>query len=96
MFPSIARIFNARLLASGAATASAQGPALASDNLSTFKGAKKVVIDHFGVEFITTLKARDMAAARAQTSRPMATRCRKPPRRKAGPATASPRPCRSA
>lgn len=40
------------------AIAHAQSPSLAVDNLSTFKGARKVVIDHFGVEFVTVLKAR--------------------------------------
>jgi hypothetical protein len=58
MFPLLARLLVVVPLAVGLAAAQAQSPALASDNLGTFKGAKKVVIDHFGVEFITTLKAR--------------------------------------
>lgn len=53
-----ARILPALLLAVASAAAPAQAPALASDNLGTFKGATKVVVDHFGVEFISTLKAR--------------------------------------
>ena len=58
MFSSLVRIPALLLLAAGISAAQAQAPTLASDNLGTFKGAKKVVIDHFGVEFITTLKAR--------------------------------------
>lgn len=58
MFALPFRILTTLVLAASAATAHAQAPSLASDNLGTFKGAKKVVIDHFGVEFITTLKAR--------------------------------------
>ena len=54
-----ARTLACLLLAGGLASAAqAQAPSLGTDNLATFKGAQKVVIDHFGVEFITTLKAR--------------------------------------
>lgn len=56
-FP-LARILATLLLAAGAADALAQAPVLASDNLGTFKGARRLVVDHFGVEFVTTLKAR--------------------------------------
>ncbi len=48
------------LLATGLAFAQAQTASLSSDNLGAFKGAKRVIVDHFGVEFITTLKARGL------------------------------------
>lgn len=55
------RAFLIRLFASlalaAATAAQAQSPALSTDNLPAFKGAQKIVVDHFGVEFVTTLKA---------------------------------------
>lgn len=65
MLPLLVRIPALLLLAAGFTAAQAQSPALASDNLSTFKGAKKVVVDHFGVEFVTTLKARGQGGGSA-------------------------------
>jgi len=54
----LVRILTSLLFAIGLTAAQGQSLSLASDNLATFKGARRVVIDHFGVEFITTLKAR--------------------------------------
>lgn len=47
----------ALLLCAGAA-AHAQDLALGTDNLGAIKGAKRVAIDQFGVEFVTILKAK--------------------------------------
>ena len=60
MFPVLVRIPAFLLLATSLAMAQAQTASLSSDNLGTFKGARRVVVDHFGVEFITTLKARGL------------------------------------
>lgn len=57
MRSALARLFFS-LLCLAATAAQAQTPSLDIDNLSTFKGAKRVVIDQFGVEFISVLKAR--------------------------------------
>lgn len=60
MFPLLVRILAVLTLSTdiAAAQAQARAPTLASDNLTTFSGAKRVVMEHFGVEFISTLKAR--------------------------------------
>lgn len=58
-------LVTALLVASTAA--SAQAPVLAVDNLGAFKGARKVIIDHFGVEFITVLKARGLGGGSTAT-----------------------------
>ncbi len=55
---SLARTLASLLLIAAASAAHADAPSLDIDNLSTFKGARKIVVDQFGVEFVTTLKAR--------------------------------------
>ncbi len=53
------------LLAVGLSSAHADAPALATDNLSTFKGAKKVAIDHAGFEDVPADDLRAQPADQA-------------------------------
>lgn len=48
----------ALMLMAAVGAASAQDLSLGTDNLSAIKGARRVAIDQFGVEFVTTLKAK--------------------------------------
>ena len=58
MRPLLSRLFFAFLAVLLVTAAQAQAPSLDIDNIGTFKGAKKIVIDQFGVEFVSVLKAR--------------------------------------
>ena len=58
LFARLFFFFFFTVLLAATTAAQAQTPALEIDNISTFKGAKKVVIDQFGVEFVSILKAR--------------------------------------
>jgi len=60
--PKLTHLIVALLVAAAPATR-AQDVSIGVDNIAAFKGARRVAIDEFGVEFITTLKSNGSSAA---------------------------------